>query len=71
MLAVDNAWGSHPLLIGSWLSPEQVAERYWLRAGHGEVDVLRPLLLGKVQALQGLQDAPQALLLLHAVYLQV
>ena len=33
--------------------------------------MLRPLLLGKVQALQGLQDAPQALLLLHAVYLQV
>ena len=52
--------------------PEQVAERYWLYAGHEDVEMLKLLLLSSMHALNGLQPplehaAPPSL---HAVYLQ-
>ena len=50
-----------------------MAERYWLYAGHDSVEVLKPLLLSAMHALNGLQpplehaEPPS----LHAVYLQL
>ena len=50
-----------------------MAERYWAYVGHCEAEVLRPPLLGCMQALQGLHAPLLHMLPLplaeHAVYL--